>query len=98
MRPAPVRLSDQEVSQRLASLPGWAREGDRLRRRFDFPTFVEAFGWMARVALVAEKLDHHPEWKNVFGRVEVELWTHDAGGLTALDFELASAMSRLAGG
>ena len=98
MRPARVRLSDPEVSHRLASLPGWAREGDRLRRRFDFPTFVEAFGWMARVALVAEKLDHHPEWKNVYGRVEVELWTHDAGGLTELDFELASAMSRLAGG
>ena len=53
---------------------------------------------MARVALVAEKLDHHPDWKNVYGRVEVELSTHDAGGLTELDFDLASAMSRLAGG
>src|SRR5512139_564424 len=98
MHTRPVRLSDEEVHSRLASLEGWGREGERLRRTFRFPGFVEAFGWMASVALVAEKLDHHPDWKNVYNRVDVELWTHDAGGLTELDFELAAAMSRLAGG
>ena len=67
-------------------------------RRFCFDDFVAAFGWMASVALVAERLNHHPEWRNVYATVEVELTTHDAGGLTPLDFELAAAMDRLASG
>lgn len=100
MRPA--RLTEAE---RAAALPpllaaGWAlAEGrDALVRSYRFGDFVEAFGFMARVALVAEKLDHHPEWSNVYRTVEVLLTTHDAGGLTALDLELARAMDRLAGG
>ena len=94
----PSRLSDAEIADRLASLPGWSLAGGKLRREFLFRDFSEAFGFMARVALVAEKLDHHPDWSNVWNRVTVELWTHDAGGLTELDFQLAEAMNRLAGG
>jgi len=81
----------------MAALPGWERRGDRIARSFRFDDFVSAFGWMTSVALVAERMDHHPEWRNVYSRVEVELTTHDAGGLTARDFELAEAMERLAG-
>lgn len=93
----PSRLVDAEIADRLASLAGWSLAGAKLRREFLFRDFSEAFGFMARVALVAEKLDHHPDWSNVWNRVTVELWTHDAGGLTELDFELARAMNKLAG-
>ena len=94
----PSRLSDAEIADRLALLPGWSLAGGKLRRDFLFRDFSEAFGFMARAALAAEKLDHHPDWSNVWNRVTVELWTHDAGGLTELDFQLAEAMNRLAGG
>jgi len=94
----PSRLSDAEIADRLSSLPGWSLAGGKLRRDFLFRDFSEAFGFMARAALAAEKLDHHPDWSNVWNRVTVELWTHDAGGLTELDFQLAEAMNRLAGG
>lgn len=92
---ARTRLSDAEIESKVAAHPDWTRDGDRLRRTFRFGSFVEAFGWMAAVALVAEKLDHHPEWRNVYDRVEVALSTHDAGGITALDFRLAGEMDRL---
>ena len=84
----------------LASLPDWrAAEGrDALTRTFRFADFNAAFGFMTRVALIAEKLDHHPEWSNVYGRVEVLLTTHDAGGVTALDLRLAQFMDEVAGG
>ncbi len=91
----PARLSDAEISTRLAALPGWSLAGGKLRREFVFRDFSEAFGFMARAALVAEKLDHHPDWSNAWNRVTVELSTHDAGGITALDFELAGAMNRI---
>jgi 4a-hydroxytetrahydrobiopterin dehydratase len=91
-------LSEAEVRERLASFPSWTSSGDRIRRSYLFRDFSEAFGWMTRVALTAEKLDHHPEWTNVYSRVDVELTTHDAGGLTDLDFELARAMDRLSDG
>lgn len=93
----PKKLSDDEIATRLAKLDGWARDGDRIRRSFRFADFVEAFGFMTRAAIKAEKLDHHPEWRNVYDRVEVELTTHDAGGLTELDFELAAFMDEAAG-
>ena len=93
-----TRLTDEEISKRLSSLPGWKREGDKLTREFKFGNFVEAFGWMASVALVAEKLDHHPDWKNVYNRVTVELHTHDAGGITENDFALGTRMTELAAG
>jgi 4a-hydroxytetrahydrobiopterin dehydratase len=95
----PQKLSEAEAAAALAELSGWSRaEGrDAIAKRFVFADFNEAFGWMARVALVAEKMDHHPEWSNVYKTVEVTLSTHDAGGLTALDIALAQAMDRLAG-
>ena len=91
-------LSEREITERLKAHPDWQQRDDRIARRFCFDDFVAAFGWMASVALVAERLNHHPEWRNVYATVEVELTTHDAGGLTPLDFELAAAMDRLASG
>jgi 4a-hydroxytetrahydrobiopterin dehydratase len=82
----------------LAKLAGWSEVKDRdaISRTFAFRDFNEAFGFMTRAALVAEKLDHHPEWFNVYDKVEVTLATHDAGGVTERDIELAAAMDRLA--
>lgn len=83
----------------LAGLPGWsAAEGrDAITKTFRFDDFNAAFGWMSRVAMAAEKLDHHPEWFNVYSRVEVLLATHDAGGVTDLDVTLAKIMDKAAG-
>ena len=92
----PPRLSDSEISFRLGSLPGWTLSAGKLHREFVFCDFSGAFGFMARVALAAERKNHHPDWSNVWNRVTVELWTHDAAGLTVLDFDLAAEMSRLA--
>ena len=94
------RLTDAERTSGLAKLPGWAMVAGReaINRRFVFKDFSEAFGFMTRTALVAERLNHHPEWCNVWNRVEVTLATHDAGGLTRLDLELAAAMDQLAAG
>jgi 4a-hydroxytetrahydrobiopterin dehydratase len=93
------RLSAEARKQALKGLPGWAEAAGReaIGRTFIFKDFNEAFGFMARVALVAEKHDHHPEWKNVYKTVEVVLATHDAGGVTARDVELAKAMNAIAG-
>lgn len=93
----PAKLSAAAADARLSSLPGWKRQGKKLHRTFTFRDFSEAFGFMARVALEAEKLNHHPDWSNAWNRVTVNLSTHDAGGLTELDFHLAADMSRLAG-
>lgn len=85
----------------LARLTGWARvEGgrDAIRKTFRFDDFNQAFGFMTRVALMADKLDHHPEWSNVYNRVEVTLATHDADGVTELDVTLAAFMDKAAGG
>lgn len=70
---------------------------DAIRKTFKFKSFIEAFGWMSQMALIAEKMNHHPEWFNVYNRVEVILTTHDAGGLTALDVKLADKMDTAAG-
>lgn len=92
----PALLSAEELSTALASLPGWSVADGKLVRSFRFPDFVAAFGFMTRAALVAERLGHHPDWSNVYDKVEVTLWTHDRGGLTSLDVELATAMSAAA--
>jgi len=86
-------LTDAEITRHLESLPGWERRGDRLARTFRFPDFVRAFAWMTEIALVAEKMNHHPEWRNVYGTVEVELTTHEAKGITERDIRLAEAMN-----
>ena len=91
------RLSDAEIAALLAELPEWTLRADGLAivRTFRFGDFSEAFGFMARVALVAEKLDHHPEWANVYNRVEITLTTHDCGGLSARDARMARAIEGL---
>lgn len=94
--PRPKALSESEIEARLADLDGWSLASGKLHREFRFANFVEAFGFMAQVALSAEKLDHHPEWSNVYDRVEVDLTTHDAKGITELDFELAARMDAAA--
>ena len=92
------RLSAEARKSALNALPGWADTAGReaIARTFIFRDFNEAFGFMARAALVAEKKDHHPEWRNVYKTVEVVLATHDAGGVTTLDVELAKAMNAIA--
>ncbi|HEX7788522.1 MAG TPA: 4a-hydroxytetrahydrobiopterin dehydratase [Methylomirabilota bacterium] len=85
----PVKLTDAEVAQRLAGLPGWSVQGGKLHRDLTFADFTRAFAFMTDVAREAESLDHHPEWFNVYNRVAIDLTTHDAAGITTLDFELA---------
>ncbi len=93
------RLSAEARKSALQGLSGWSEAPGReaIAKTFTFKDFNEAFGFMSRVALVAEKRDHHPEWKNVYRTVEVVLATHDAGGVTALDIDLAKAMNAIAG-
>lgn len=90
-------LNDADIGIALASLDGWAldEEGKALRRQFTFESFVEAFSFMTRVALLAEKADHHPEWSNVYNKVDIRLTTHDANGLTDRDIKLAQAIDAL---
>jgi 4a-hydroxytetrahydrobiopterin dehydratase len=94
------KLEASERDAALAGLPGWQMVQGReaIARRFVFADFNAAFGWMTRVAMIAEKMDHHPEWANVYRTVDVTLATHDADGLTQLDIRLASDMDRLAQG
>jgi 4a-hydroxytetrahydrobiopterin dehydratase len=92
-----ARLSDEQVRARLGELPGWDLVDGKLHRELRFADFVEAFGYMTRLALIAEKSDHHPEWSNVYDRVVIDLRTHDAGGITERDLALAAAANRLAG-
>jgi 4a-hydroxytetrahydrobiopterin dehydratase len=94
------KLTGEARKQALAALKGWSetKGRDAIAKTFTFKNFNEAFGFMTRAALVAEKMDHHPEWSNVYKTVEVTLSTHDAGGLTELDVKLAQAMDRIATG
>ena len=94
------QMDSAAIDEALSSLNGWVLEegGAAIRKEFKFKNFSEAFAFMTRAALAAEKLDHHPEWSNVYNKVDVRLTTHSADGLTALDFELAKKMDRFAGG
>ena len=91
------KLSDFQLSEALSDLPEWSRVEGRsaISRTFVFKNFVEAFGFMSQAALVAEKMDHHPEWSNVYKTVDVTLTTHSADGVTRLDIDLASKMDGL---
>lgn len=93
------RLTDEERAVALSELDGWSMvEGrEAISKSFEFRNFNQAFGFMSRVAMQAEKLDHHPEWFNVYKTVDVTLATHDAGGLTGLDVKLAKFMNKAAG-
>ena len=93
------KLSSEARRSALSHLRGWSEAGgrDAISKKFVFADFNQAFGFMTRAALIAEKLDHHPEWFNVYKTVDVTLSTHDAGGVTELDIKLAEAMDKLAG-
>lgn len=94
-----ARLTETELTDALAGLPGWTLREDGLAigRSFKFADFSEAFAFMTRVALLAEKADHHPEWSNVYNRVQITLTTHDAGGLSKRDVAMAGAIDGLLG-
>ena len=97
----PTKLNDDAVDVKLSELNElvtdeslWVREGDAIKKTFTFKSFIRAFGWMSQIAIWAEKLKHHPEWFNVYNKVEVRLTTHDADGLSELDFSLAEKMEK----
>jgi len=93
------KLTDQARRQALANLNGWKKVRGRnaIEKSFVFRNFNEAFGWMTRIAMVAEKMDHHPEWFNVYRTVNVTLATHDVDGVSELDIKLAKTMDKMAG-
>src|SRR3954467_3987233 len=93
---SPTKLTETEIAMALSDLPAWKVEGGKLHREYKFVDFIAAFGFMTSAALVAQSMDHHPEWFNVWNAVRIDLATHDAGGVTRLDFELARAMEKLA--
>ena len=94
-----VILTPDDIQTLIAELDGWAlsQDGLAIEKTFRFNNFNAAFGWMTRAAIKAEQLDHHPEWANVYKTVDVTLTTHDAGGLSALDMEMAKFMDKTAG-
>ena len=89
-------LHQLNAANQGAATTAWIVQEDKLHRQFVFDDFVAAFGFMARIALIAERMNHHPEWFNVYNRIKVDLTTHDAGGITELDVSLASAMNEAA--
>lgn len=92
----PAKLDESAVLALLAPLPKWSLVDGKLHRELAFPSFIDAFSFMTRVALFAESRDHHPEWFNVYGKVHIDLSTHDCGGVSELDFELARFIESVA--
>ena len=92
---SPEKLSETQIEEAVASLDGWQLQDGKLHRQFKFKTFVEAWGFMSRVALLAEKMNHHPEWFNVWNTVRIDLSTHEVGGLSNFDVELATKINAL---
>ena len=90
-----AKLSEQEIAEGLRSLAGWSLANGNLHRVFEFKDFSAAFGFMTRVAIAAEKMDHHPDWSNAWNKVVIDLSTHSAGGLTSNDFELAGKIQKI---
>ena len=91
-----VKLTDEEIKKELANLPGWSVLNGKLHKDFVFKNFIEAFGFMTKAALYIEKMNHHPEWFNVYNKLKVDLTTHDAGGITQNDIDLARTLNSLA--
>jgi len=91
-----TKLSDADIQNLLPGVPGWELVNGKLHREYKFPDFVHAFGFMATAAIAIEKMNHHPEWFNVYNRVVVDLTTHDAGGISQRDFELARLLEGIA--
>ena len=96
--PKITKLPPEIIESKLRALPDWNSRDGKLHAEFLFDNFVDAFGFMTRAALEAERMNHHPEWFNVYNRVVVDLVTHEASGITERDFELAQAMSKLKNG
>ena len=92
------KLTDDELADALQALPGWEVKDGKLHKEFKFGSFAEAMGWMVSAGIFADKLDHHPDWCNVYNRVTVDLVTHDMGALSTLDIALAKKMEELGGG
>lgn len=90
------KLTDNQIAAALAGLPGWSVAGGKLHRDYQFADFIHAFGFMSTAAIAIEKMNHHPEWRNVWNRVQVDLVTHDSGGITQNDVDLARLLETLA--
>ncbi|MFQ5782169.1 MAG: 4a-hydroxytetrahydrobiopterin dehydratase [Nitrosopumilus sp.] len=91
-----MKLSKREIDEELKNLPGWSIVNEKLHKEFQFDTFNQAFGFMTRAAMEIEKMNHHPEWFNVYNKITIELTTHDAGGITKNDVDLARILNSLA--
>ena len=94
--PAPAKLTVSEIESALATLPGWSLADGKLHREYRFADFIHAFGFMATAAIAIEAYGHHPEWFNVYNQVRIDLTTHDAGGITAKDTEMAAKLESIA--
>ena len=92
------KLSENEIQQEVDGLDGWKVVSGKVNKTFEFGDFVQAFGFMTRVAMEAEKMNHHPEWFNVYNRVRIDLVTHDVGGISNYDIKLAKTIDRIAKG
>ncbi|WP_428325411.1 4a-hydroxytetrahydrobiopterin dehydratase [Nitrosopumilus sp.] len=90
-----MKLSQEEITEELKNLPGWSVVNEKLHREIEFESFNQAFGFMTRAAMEIEKMNHHPEWFNVYNRLVIELTTHDAGGITKNDINLARILNSL---
>ncbi len=90
-----MRLSDADIDEELKNLAGWSVVNEKLHKEFQFESFNQAFGFMTRAAMEIEKMNHHPEWFNAYNRITVELTTHDAGGITKNDIDLAKILNSL---
>ncbi|TLX71180.1 MAG: 4a-hydroxytetrahydrobiopterin dehydratase [Thaumarchaeota archaeon] len=90
-----AKLSDEQIRNELGNLPGWSVVNGKLHKEFIFKDFIEAFGFMATAALHIEKMNHHPEWFNVYNKIKIDLVTHDAGGITQNDVNLAKTLNSL---
>jgi 4a-hydroxytetrahydrobiopterin dehydratase len=92
------KLSEKEIKEQVAGLDGWKVVSGKVNKTFEFNDFVQAFGFMTRVAMEAEKMNHHPEWFNVYNRVKIDLVTHDVSGISNYDIKLAETIDRIAKG
>ncbi|AFS81456.1 transcriptional coactivator/pterin dehydratase [Candidatus Nitrosopumilus koreensis AR1] len=90
-----MKLSQEEIDDELKNLPGWSVVNEKLHREIEFDSFNQAFGFMTRAAMEIEKMNHHPEWFNVYNRITIDLMTHDAGGITKNDINLARILNSL---
>ena len=91
----PTKLEENDITARLDQLDNWQLKDGKMHAEFKFANFIEAFAFMTRVALIAERMNHHPEWFNVYSTVRIDLTTHEAGGISNYDFELAEAINKL---